>query len=224
MFLQENTRYNPYIPMTNKTNFSSIWEALDELDYVWLNPMGYAHPIIYLPKEQVKTALKAFEQNQNIAIKKSKGLGTVIRVNINSDSYIIRFVHHLQTHGLVILPAKELMQESRRNKFGIKIPRELHLLEYHLLRDFLHGHGLKRTSFLYFKDLHPLTENDLLEAINEKYNTKYTRIGQMTSFDKKSQQNMIAGLESMPYNRYFKKLANNLRPLYFKLARQAGLF
>jgi len=224
MFLHKKIRYNPYIPMNSKTNFSSIWEAIDGLDYVWLNPMGYAHPIIYLPKEQVKPAMKALEENQNIAIKKSKGLGTVIRVNIESESYIVRFVHHLQTHGLVILPAKELQTKSRRNKFGIKVPGQLNLLEYHLLRDFLHGHGLKRTSYLHFKDLHPLTENDLLEAINEKYKTKYVRVEQMTTFDKEVQQNMIAGLEAMPYNRYFKKLANNLRPLYFRLARQAGLF
>ena len=162
--------------MKSKTSFASIWEALDTLDYVWLNPMGYAHPIIYLPKEQVKSALKALEKNQNIAIKKSKGLGTVLRVNIESESFIIRFVHHLQTHGLVILPAKELLEKSRRNRFGIKIPGELNLLEYHLLKDFLHGHGLKRTSYIYFKDLHPLTENDLLEAVNEKYKTKYARV------------------------------------------------
>ena len=210
--------------MNNQSNFSSIWGALDSLDYVWLNPMGYAHPIIYLPKEQVKSAIASLEQNQNIAIKKSKGLGTVLRVNIESESYIIRFVHHLQTHGLVILPSKELLSKSRRNRFGIKIPGELNLLEYHLLRDFLHGHGLKRTSYLHFKDLHPLTENDLLEAVNEKYKTKYRRIEEMTYFEKNTQQSMIAGLEEMPYNRYFKKLANNLRPLYFKLARQAGLF
>ncbi len=224
MFLQEKTRYNPYIPMNSKTTFASIWEALDKLDYVWLNPMGYAHPIIYLPKEQIKSAINALEENQNIAIKKSKGLGTVLKVNIKSESYIIRFVHHLQTHGLVIVPAKELLLKSRRNKFGIKIPGQLNLLEYHLLRDFLHGHGLKRISYLHFKDLHPLTENDLLEVVNEKYKTKYARIEEMTSFDKDSQQRMITGLEAMPYNRYFKKLANNLRPLYFKLARQAGLF
>ena len=224
MFLQYQTRYNPYIPMNNDSNFGFIWSALSDLDYVWLNPMGYSHPIIYLPKEQVKLALAAFEKHQNLILKKSKGLGTVLRIKLNDETCILRFVHHLQTHNLVIVPAKNMLANAKANQFGINVPSELNLLEYHLLKDFLHGHGLKRTTFLYFNDMHPFTKTDLLEAINEKYNTSFSRFAQLTQFDKRLQGTMIKALEKMPWNRYFRKLGNNLRPLYFKLARQAGLF
>ncbi len=224
MFLHDKVRYNPFVPMNKNSSFQSIWNALSDLNYVWLNPMGYSHPIIYLPKEQVKSAIQNLEMNQDIVLKKTKGLGTVLRIKIQEESYIVRFVHHLQTQGLVILPAKTLLERSHRNKYGIKVPGEINLLEYHMLRDFLHGHGLKRTTFLHFKDLHPLTETDIIDAINEKYGTSYSLIKEMCNFDKETQEKMINALEAMPYNRYFKKLANNLRPLYFKLARQAGLF
>lgn len=202
-----------------------IWKALEPLDYLWLNPMGFTHPLIFLPKEQFKLAIQHLNDSGFELHVKSRGLGSSIRINLQSGgSIILRFVHHLQHRGLVLIPIKTLVAMSTRTTNNVKIPSLLHLFEYHVLRDFMHKHGLKRAAHRYFSDLHYLTRADLVESFNDKYNTRFNQLAEFTMYDNSTYQMMLHSLNSKPWNRYIKKIGNNLRPLYFKLARQAGLF
>ena len=202
-----------------------VWEALESLDYLWLNPMGYTHPLIFLPKEQFKTAINLLNQAGYQLQVKSRGLGSSIRISLQGgDILILRFVHHLQHQGLVLMPIRKLVENTTRTNNGVKTPALLHLFEYHVLKDFLHKHGLKRVSFKYFADLHYLTRADLVESFNEKYNTIFNGLDEFTLYDEPTHKRIIHALKNKSWNTYIRKIGNNLRPLYFRLARQAGIF
>ncbi|NNE28929.1 MAG: hypothetical protein HKN16_04810, partial [Saprospiraceae bacterium] len=68
------------------------------------------------------------------------------------------------------------------------------------------------------------TRADLVESFNEKYGTSFNGMAEFTLYDKNSHERIIAALRQKPWNRFVKKIGNNLRPLYFRLARQAGIF
>lgn len=202
-----------------------IWKALEPLDYLWLNPMGYTHPLIFLPKAQFKSAIQQLNAAGYELQVKGRGLGSSIRIKLKSgDTLILRFVHHLQHQGLVLITHSTLVEMTSRTTSGVKIPSLLHLFEYHVLKDFLHNHGLKNATFNYFADLHYLTRADLVESFNEKYHTAFNGLAEFTLYETLTHECMINALRSMSWNTYIKKIGNNLRPLYFKLARQAGIF
>lgn len=209
----------------NELKSKGVWNALESLNYLWLNPMGFTHPLIFLPKDQFKAAIGKLTGAGFELQVKSRGLGSAIKVKLQSgEILILRFVHHLQHQGLVLIPIKTLVEMTSRTPSGAKIPSMLHLFEYNVLKDFLHKHGLKRASFNYFSDLHYLTRADLIEAFNDKYHTTFNSLASFTLYENRTHNIMIQALRGKSWNTYIRKIGNNLRPLYFRLARQAGIF
>jgi len=191
----------------------ALLHHLNTSDYVLLDPIPLKEQAkrvdILFEEKNIKSLIDQLTQSSDLnsitlasSFKSSKA---VLKFKDNAEM-IITFVHKFAHRSLVYLDESELMLKRVKEQDGIYIPCIEHLFEHRILKSFLELKGIGRATFQYFNELHILVQEDLLEYFNMKYGTSFSSMYQLTDFDEMQRTQMLKQLNSIPSNRFIKKV------------------
>jgi len=118
----------------------------------------------------------------------------------------LTFWKQLIVNGINYLDAEKVLFKRQRSKSEFYMPNLEHLFEFSILSHYLNDKGLAIRYQTYFEDFHFFVKDGLLDFFNEKYNTKFSNLDELSSFNKSDQLAMIEELKHLSANTFMNKV------------------
>ena len=187
-------------------------ESLSDFDYVLLTPFaGQRVPDtlkIGLPSKDRRTFLQVLETTLDFQVVHSKLDRTILTVERDSEAFLTIELYHFFHEGrLAYLSMEELLESRRRDAQNWFVPDWDHLLEFTILNSFFEETGLTDDFVRQFDDLHVFLQEGLMDFFNQKYDTYFTGLDELTEHRETIENHFRKQLRQFPAN----KLSNRLR-------------
>ena len=111
------------------------------------------------------------------------------------------------SHGnILFMNSEKVYSKRQRSKSEFYMPNIEYLFEFAVLHHYLNDQGLPIQYLNYFEDFHFFVKDGLLEFFNNKYQTTFSNLDELSNFDLKIKEAMVDELEKAPNNQFFKKI------------------
>jgi len=108
--------------------------------------------------------------------------------------------------GINYLNAEQVLSNRQLSESEFYMPKLEHLFEFSILHHYLNDKGLSLRYQSYFEDFHFFVKDGLLDFFNEKYNTQFLNLDELSSFKKSNKSAIIEELKLIPANNFVKKI------------------
>ena len=162
---------------------------------------------ILLKKRDLSQALASLKDSQLIQeLELSAGYrASIVDITLRNDvKFGIEFWHKLSYNSLTFQNATSFFQQKVRQRNGLIVPSVEHHFEYVILKNFLMGEGMTDIQYRYFDDFHVLIKEGLLEFFNQKYQTTFHSLYEMTEFDSIQQIAIQKSLKPLAINQFLR--------------------
>lgn len=126
----------------------------------------------------------------------------------------LNFWEDLSESNIVFMNSQMVFSKRQRSKSEFYMPNIEHLFEFAVLYHFLNNQGLPIQYLNYFEDFHFFVKDGLLEVFNNKYNTKFLNLDELSNFELETKGLIVDELKKSPDNELFKKINIQWRNLW----------
>lgn len=117
---------------------------------------------------------------------------------------------NLSHNNLVFMNLEKVFSKRQRSKSEFYMPNVEDLFEFAVLNSFLNDQGLPIQYLNYFKDFHFFVKEGLLEFFNNKYQTNFSNLDDLSGFDLRTKESILNKLEEVPNNQLPKNINTQL--------------
>ena len=105
---------------------------------------------------------------------------------------------------------EKVFSKRQRSKSEFYMPNVEDLFEFAVLNSFLNDQGLPIQYLNYFEDFHFFVKEGLLEFFNNKYQTNFSNLDDLSGFDLRTKESILKKLEEVPNNQLPKNINTQL--------------
>jgi len=208
--------------MNSQKFISHLLGCLKNKEYVLFEHFAVHKPIpeipinILLPQEEHQMVIDNILSFSAIGVSDcvNKKTGTEVFITFQDGIKAqLNIWFQLAEQNVNFLNTEEIYKRRQHSKSEFFMPNIEHLFEFSVLFHFLNGKGLPAQYQDYFEDFHFFVRDGLLDFFNEKYQTTFANLDDLSSFKLPAKENIIEELNKLPNNHFFKKI--NLQWLNF---------
>jgi len=164
---------------------------------------------ILLRKEEhqnVVAGIKTFSEIE-IANISQKGAYSEFQITLKDKTKLqLNLWGNLSQNNIIFLNSESVFSKRQRSKSEFYMPNIEHLFEFSVLYHFLNNQGLPIQYLNYFEDFHFFVKDGLLEFFNHKYNTNFSNLDELSTYNLETKVSIMDELKKSPNNQFFKKI------------------
>jgi hypothetical protein len=156
--------------------------------------------------QNVIAAIKSFQEIGTVSISQ-KNTYTEIQIAFrNGTKMQLNFWEDLYESNIIFMNTEMVFYKRQRSKSEFYMPNIEHLFEFAVLYHLLNDKGLPIQYLNYFEDFHFFVKDGLVEFFNNKYNTGFSNLDELSNFDPETKELILDELKKSPNNQFFKKM------------------
>lgn len=185
--------------------------TLDFYDYALLTPGVIAHELSIL-----KVAIRSKEKDNflqqlqtviSFHIVQTKLDTTILTVDLEQDQFLtIELYHFFHSERLIYLNIEDVLTQKTLSNRDFFVPSWEHLLEFGILNSFLNEEGIDNKIIRRFEDLHIFLQEGLLDYFNNKYDTLFQSIYDLSDYKETIENHFRKQLKQFPVNKFLNRM------------------
>jgi len=184
--------------------------TLQNFDYTLLTPgitsQSFAVIKVALLAKDRDTFLQNLVEKTDFQVIQSRFDTTILTADLPKDELVtLEIYHHFHSDRLIYLNPTEVLQHRQQSN-GVYVPKLEHLLEFSILNSFLNEQGLSRTIIRQFEDLHIFLQEGLLDYFNQKYDTFFNSLHELTDYKETIENHFRKQLKQFPANKFTNRM------------------
>ena len=208
--------------MHNQKFITHLLGCLKNKEYVLFEHFAVHKPIQEIPINILLPENEHQMMIENILSFSAIGVSNCVNKNTGTEVYItfqdgvktqLNIWFQLTKENVNFLNPQEIFARRQHSKSEFFMPNIEHLFEFSVLFHFLNGKGLPSQYQEYFEDFHFFVKDGLLDFFNDKYQTAFINLDELSNFQNIAKENIVGELNKFPDNHFFKKI--NLQWLNF---------
>ncbi|MEM8907388.1 MAG: hypothetical protein AAGD05_06030 [Bacteroidota bacterium] len=164
---------------------------------------------VLIPRTQLHPVIERLQQLPTVSQLQHSSSYCYAEVHLQWQARPIHllFLHKLAHRGFLLLDEQVVLRQRRILTNRLPVPAIEHLFEYLVLNNYLNHQGIGEATYGYFCEFHILVKEGLIEYFNQKYQTNFETLAQLTDFRDSNRLAIIKSLKSWPMN----QLKNNIQ-------------
>ena len=184
----------------------ALVKTLQNFDYTLLTPGITSQPFavikVALSMKDRDAFLQNLAKNTDFQVIQRRFDTTIFTADLPKDQLVtLEVYHYFHSDRLTYLNPTEVFQKRQLSN-GVYVPKLEHLLEFSILNSFLNEQGLSRAIIRQFEDLHIFLQEGLLESFNQKYDTFFNNLHELTEYKETIENHFRKQLKQFPANKF----------------------
>lgn len=185
--------------------------TLNFFDYTLLTPDITSHSLPVIKIAIRSKDRESFQQKLakqiTFQVIQSKLDTTILMVDLEKDQFLtIELYHFFHEDRLTYLGIEDVLANKKLSAKGFFIPKLEHLLEFSILNSFFQEEGLSDQIIHRFEDLHIFLQEGLLDYFNNKYDTYFSSLYDLSDYKETIDNHLRKQLKQFPINKFSNRL------------------